>query len=165
MRPLKSKILLVFILALMMGTLLSAQPSGKNSNGIPGLSEDQKAQIHKLRISHLKDIQPINNQIGENRAHFKSLMNSESPDMTAINKNIDEFGSLRSQLLKKQAAHIQDIRKLLTEEQRLIFDQRRAEKANNLHQRRGFMGKSRLHGNTGWAIERKKKTEANAGQQ
>jgi Spy/CpxP family protein refolding chaperone len=139
MRSIKSKIVLMLILALIAGTAVNAQPASEKTHEISGFSEDLKAQIHKLRISHLKDIQGIQNQIGENRAHYKSLMTSENPDMNAINKNIDDRGSLRSQLQKKQAAHIQDIRKLLNDEQRLIFDRKLTEMENREGNRQGNM--------------------------
>lgn len=145
MKSIKNKLTLLLILFFLSGTAMIAQPSGARTHGIPGLSEDQKAQIHKLRISHLKDIQALRNQIGENRAHFKTLMSSENPDMNAINKNIDEFGSLRTQIMKKQAANIQDIRKLLNDEQRLIFDRKMNERL-----RGGFFhAKMRDHEKTG----------------
>ena len=138
MKSIKSKIVLMLILIFVAGAAMNAQPSKGKSHGIAGLSEDQKAQIHKLRISHLKDVQPIQNQIRENRAHFKTLMTAENPDMSAINKSIDEFGSLRNQIMKKQASHIQDVRKLLNEEQRIAFDRKIEE--------RGQFG-NRRHGN------------------
>ena len=128
MKAMRNSILFILILALTGVSFLNAQPSGNKTQGISGLSEDQKTQIQKLRVTHLKDIQAINNLIGENRAHFKTLMTAENADMNAINKNIDEFGGLRSQLLKKQAAHIQDVRKLLSEEQRLKFDVKLSQK-------------------------------------
>jgi len=128
MKAMKNSILFILILALTGLSFLNAQPSGNKTHGISGLSGDQKTQIQKLRVTHLKDIQAINNLIGENRAHFKTLMTADNADMNAINKNIDEFGGLRSQLLKKQAAHIQDVRKLLSEEQRLKFDLKLSQK-------------------------------------
>jgi Spy/CpxP family protein refolding chaperone len=163
MKSFKISVLFMLVLALMAGTVLNAQPTGKKFQGIAGLSEDQKAQIHKLRVSHLKDIQTIKNQVGENRAHYKTLMTSESPDMNAINKNIDEFGSLRTQLLKKQAAHTQDIRKLLTDEQRLIFDQRHAERGNQ--QGRGFKGRENHSAGPAWSKSKKRMTGVDGGQQ
>ena len=163
MKPIKISVLFLLILALMAGTVLNAQPSEKKFQRIAGLSEDQKAQIHKLRVSHLKDIQTIKNQIGENRAHYKSLMTSENPDMSAINKNIDEFGSLRTQLLKKQAAHTQDVRKLLTDEQRLIFDQRHAERGNQPG--RGLTGRNNHSAASTWNKSKEGMIEDNGGQQ
>lgn len=139
MRTLKSKMVMMLVSIFLAGAAVNAQPSKEKSHGIAGLSEDQKAQIHKLRISHLKDIQGLQNQIRENRAHYKTLMTAENPDMNAINKNIDEFGSLRNQMMKKQAAHTQDIRKLLNDEQRLIFDQKMAKRGQFARQRQGRM--------------------------
>jgi Spy/CpxP family protein refolding chaperone len=165
MRSIKNKIMLILILAFMAGTVLNAQPFMNKFRGIPGLSEDQKAQIQKLRVSHLKDIQVIKNQIGENRAHYKTLMTSENPDMNAINKNIEEFGGLRTQLLKKQAAHLQDVRKLLTEEQRLIFDQQQAERSNQQGTRSGFIGRNRHMGSTASNQHHKNMQENSGGQQ
>lgn len=105
MKSVENRIWFLLILAFVMVSGIGAQPAMSNVHGIAGLSDDQKAQIQKLRLSHLKDIQGIKNQIGENRAHYKTLMTAESPDQNAINKNIDEFTSLRGQILKKQAAH------------------------------------------------------------
>lgn len=139
MRTLKSKMVLMLVLVFLAGAAVSAQPSKDKSHGIVGLSEDQKAQIHKLRISHLKDVQTLRNQVRENRAHYKTLMTSENPDMNAINKNIEEFGSLRNQLMKKEASHIQDVRKLLNDEQRIMFDQKMGERGQFAKHRQGGM--------------------------
>ena len=154
MKSMKSKMVMMLILLLLAGTAVNAQGSGEKTHGIAGLSEDQKAQIHKLRISHLKDVQALRNQVRENRAHFKTLMTSENPDMNAINKNIDEFGGIRSQLMKKQAAHIQDIRKLLNDEQRLIFDRKVTENGQAVNIRHGKMNSKDESGASGWRSRR-----------
>jgi Spy/CpxP family protein refolding chaperone len=139
MKSFKNKMVSMLVLLFLVGAAVNAQPSGDRVHGLAGLSDDQKAQIHKLRISHLKDIQTLQNQIRENRAHYKTLMTSENPDMSAINKNIDEFGSFRNQLMKKQAAHIQDVRKILNDEQRLMFDNKLEQRAQ-MSERRGMKG-------------------------
>jgi Spy/CpxP family protein refolding chaperone len=158
MKSIKSKMVMMLILLIMTGAAVNAQQSSRERvHGMAGLSDDQKAQIHKLRISHLKDIQTLRNQIRENRAHFKTLMTSENPDMNVINKNIDELGSFRNQLMKKQAAHIQDIRKLLNDEQRLGFDRKFEEKARS-EGRRG----ADAHG---WKIGRERGKNIKEGQQ
>lgn len=142
MRTIKNKTVLMLVLIFLAGAAVNAQSSKEKSHGIAGLSEDQKAQMHKLRVSHLKDIQGLRNQVRENRAHYKTLMTADIADMNAINKNIEEFGSLRNQLEKKQAAHIQDIRKLLNDEQRLMFDQKMAERG---HFERNMQGRMKGH--------------------
>ena len=44
--------------------------------------------------------------------------------MKEIEKQIDEIGFVKIQLAKMQAAHDLDIRKILDDEQRMIFDKR-----------------------------------------
>ena len=114
--------LVMLILMLMAGTAMYSQGSQGAHMGIPGLTDDQKTQIGKLRIAHQKEMQGLRNQLAENKAHYRTLMTAEKADINAINKNIDEFTGLKATMMKKQAAHIQDIRKLLNDEQRLAFD-------------------------------------------
>lgn len=89
---------------------------------IPGLTEDQKAKIKDLRIAFMKEIQPIHNQMGELKAKQKSLTSVDKPDMKAINSNIDEITKLQNQLMKATVNHRMQVRNLLTDEQKLIFD-------------------------------------------
>jgi Spy/CpxP family protein refolding chaperone len=90
--------------------------------GISNLSEEQKTKISAMRTNHMKEMQQLKNLAGENRAHYRTLMSADKADMAAINKNIEEFGKLRIEMMKKNAAHQQDVRALLTGEQRLAFD-------------------------------------------
>jgi Spy/CpxP family protein refolding chaperone len=90
--------------------------------GISNLSEEQKTKISAMRTNHMKEMQQLKNLVGENRAHYRTLMSADKADMVAINKNIEEFGKLRVEMMKKNAAHQQDVRALLTDEQRLAFD-------------------------------------------
>lgn len=89
---------------------------------IPGLTEDQISQITGLRTSHLKEMQTYRDQIDINRVQYRALMRGDRADLAAINANIDERNSIRTRMEKKQAAHHQDIRNVLTEEQRVWFD-------------------------------------------
>ncbi|MFN8206763.1 MAG: Spy/CpxP family protein refolding chaperone [Bacteroidales bacterium] len=102
--------------------LLPAMLMAQGGPGIANLSEEQKTKISAMRTSHMKEMQQLKNLAAENRAHYRTLMSADKADMAAINKNIEEFGKLRVEMMKKQAAHKQDIRSLLTEEQRLAFD-------------------------------------------
>jgi Spy/CpxP family protein refolding chaperone len=108
----------VFILAIIFPLFLSAQ----GGPALPNLTAEQKSQIEKLRTSHQKEMQQLKNEEGENRARFQTLMTADKPDMAAINKNIDEFGKIKTDMMKKDALHTQSIRALLTEEQKLVFD-------------------------------------------
>lgn len=89
---------------------------------IPNLTDEQSQQITQLRTAHLKEMQSLRDQIDVNRAQYRQLMRGDRADMNAINANIDERSAIRTQMEKKQAAHHQSIRGLLTEEQRVWFD-------------------------------------------
>ena len=88
------------------------------------LTEDQQSQMKSLRLKLQQEMLPIRNQLGENRARFRTLSTAENADMKAINKLIDGNSQLTASMAKLRAANHQAVRKLLTEEQRIIFDSR-----------------------------------------
>jgi len=119
---------------LMVSMVLNAQPGQKGNRdrnpgekGIckfyPDLTQEQENKITALKTQHLKNTQDLRNQLNEKRAHYKTLMTAENPNMGAINNLIDEIAKIKGQLLKAKAAHQQEVRKVLTEDQRVIFDQ------------------------------------------
>jgi len=93
-------------------------------NTIPDLTDKQKEEIKTLRIAHLKEAQQIKNQMDIKRAELKALQTAENPDLDAINKKIEERSALRTDLEKKTAAYKQSVRALLTDDQKVIFDQK-----------------------------------------
>jgi len=91
---------------------------------IPNLTPDQETKLNDLRTKHLKEITPLRNELLEKRARLNTLQSSEKPDMAAINKLIDEMGTLKTNLMKKQAAHRNEVSQILTDEQRVHFNAR-----------------------------------------
>jgi hypothetical protein len=92
--------------------------------GIPNLSKEQSEKIKNLQIELALIKQPLENKVREKEAGLHSISTIKSPDIKAIEKQIDEIGTIKIQLAKLQANHDQDIRKILDDEQRLIFDKR-----------------------------------------
>jgi len=92
--------------------------------GIPGLTEDQKKQIEKLKLDLDKAVMPLENQIEVKGAELKGLLIADNPNLGAVNAKLDEIGAVRLQMQKKRVAHELDVRKLLTPEQRVQFDRR-----------------------------------------
>ncbi|MEI6694812.1 MAG: hypothetical protein WCO13_01985 [Bacteroidota bacterium] len=92
--------------------------------GIPNLTKEQSESIHKLQINVAQAKFPLENNVKEKEARLHTISTVKVPDMQAIEKQIDEIAAVKVQLAKLQAAHDQDIRKLLDDEQRLIFDKR-----------------------------------------
>ena len=86
------------------------------------LTTEQKKSIFDLKSNLQKSVLPVKNMIGEKKAHLKTLSTVDNPDMNAINSTIDEIASLKAQIMKLKMANRQEIRKLLTDKQRVIFD-------------------------------------------
>lgn len=89
---------------------------------MPNMTDDQKTKIDALRVTHLKEMTTLRNQIREKQAHLTTLESADKADMNAINKTIDEISDLRNKKMKQRASHRQDVRNILTEEQRAYFD-------------------------------------------
>ena len=92
--------------------------------GIPDLTEDQITQMKELHTAHLKDILPLNNDLRINNAKLQALQTEDEPDLKEINGLIEKNGNLRTELLKKKVAHKMEIRSLLTDDQKVFFDNR-----------------------------------------
>lgn len=89
---------------------------------IPDLSDEQKNAIQALHIEFLKETLPLKNQIRERQARLKTLETSANVDVKLINNEINEIGSLRTEIRKKKSLKHQEIRKLLDDDQRILFD-------------------------------------------
>lgn len=96
---------------------------------IKGLTVEQEKQIIALKQNLIKEILPLNNQISEKKAHLKTVSSGDNVDIVAVNKTIDEMYLLKAEVSKKHNTFKQDVRKLLTAEQKIMFD---------LHQGKGM---------------------------
>jgi Spy/CpxP family protein refolding chaperone len=94
---------------------------GGPENGL-NLTDAQKDAFKQNRLAMQKQLQPIQNELGEAEAHQKTLMSAEKPDLAAINKNIEKIGGLKVEMEKIKTKNHLDMRAQLTEEQRLKFD-------------------------------------------
>ena len=118
---------------------------GQMREMIPNLTEEQKGKMKALRLDMQKSKLPIENELREKKARMRTLSTADNPDMKAINKLIEEMGDLKVKLGKLKASHHQEVRKQLTEEQRVFFDshsQQRMHKRMRGHHkmRREFSG-------------------------
>ena len=86
------------------------------------LTDVQKDAFKQSMLAMQKQIQPLRNELGEAKAHQKTLVTTEKPDLSAINKNIDKIGALKIEIEKIQVKHRLDLRAQLTDEQKLKFD-------------------------------------------
>ena len=92
---------------------------------IPGLTDEQKEEIKKVRLEARKETLPVRNEMKEKRARLNTLRTAEKADMNEIYKVVDDIGALQTQLMKNRENTRQQVRNLLNEEQRLFFDSER----------------------------------------
>lgn len=119
--------------------------NGKMWQDIPDLTSDQSKKIEELQIAHLKEVNQTKTQVAEKRAHLKTLQAADKVDNAAINKTIDEITALQNDLMKKNEAHRQAVRNVLTDKQRVVFD---AKNCGKMHGKNGNCcgGNSNMNG-------------------
>ena len=108
---------------------------------LPGITDEQLEKIDAIRLNTMKKNQQLQNQLGEKRAQLRTYSTSDQVDMSAINQTIDKIAAIRSELMKNRLASNQEIRNLLNEDQRVVFDSRKPG-------RKGY-GSGRHQGNIG----------------
>ena len=86
------------------------------------LTEDQQVKMDDLRIKQMKNMLTIRNEIRENNAHRRTLRTADKADMKAINASVDNATELKNKQMKLKESHIQDVRNILTDEQKVKFD-------------------------------------------
>ncbi|MDR2036413.1 MAG: periplasmic heavy metal sensor [Bacteroidales bacterium] len=135
----KIKLLMAVAIIAVSGITLSAQPNTslngsdkpqeirreRNAENFPSplkLTDEQRQEMQKIRMERMKERTQIQNQIKEKKARLEVLQTADKADMKEINKTIDEITALQAKNMKADAADRQNIRNLLTEEQRIIFD-------------------------------------------
>ncbi|MBE0460675.1 MAG: periplasmic heavy metal sensor [Candidatus Aminicenantes bacterium] len=90
---------------------------------IHSLTTEQISKIQKLKLEHQKEILPLRQKMQTIHLELRALI-SEGADQKKLEAKIDESGKIRTEIQKKALAHHQEIRKLLTDEQKVYFDLR-----------------------------------------
>lgn len=89
---------------------------------LPDLTDEQKQNIEDLKIELMKENMPLKNELMEKKARLRTLSTVENVDMKEVNNVIDDITGLLASMMKNGAEKMQNIRELLNEDQRLIFD-------------------------------------------
>lgn len=97
---------------------------GPGMGFIPDLTPEQSKQIEQLRTRHIRKVDLMRAEIGEKEARMTTLRLADEPDAKAIDKTIDDISKLRGDIMKEREAHRREIRALLTEAQKAVFDRR-----------------------------------------
>ncbi|HUI11161.1 MAG TPA: Spy/CpxP family protein refolding chaperone [Bacteroidota bacterium] len=97
-------------------------PPGEHGGGIPDLSDQQKAEMRKIRIALAEKSLPLRNQLGEKEAHLRTLMTAREVDLVAVEQTAQEIGDLRTQIFRAEIQSRVKTRGLLTDEQKGSLD-------------------------------------------
>lgn len=85
-------------------------------------TDAQKAQMKMLKLSFMKEITPIKNEMEIKVATFNAASIGDNVNVKKVNNLIEEIGALKIEMSKKQFAHKQSVRNLLSDEQKIMFD-------------------------------------------
>lgn len=100
----------------------AAAGPGPFCTNIPGLTDNQRAQITDLQADFWKDMQEKREVLREKRQALNQLRAEKEVKLKKVNQAIDEVNVLEADLAKRQAQYRDDIRQLLNEEQKAFFD-------------------------------------------
>ncbi|MCG8582069.1 MAG: hypothetical protein MI866_19240 [Bacteroidales bacterium] len=107
------------------GNMNSKQGQGRRGYGRNSkymLSEELQEQLKTARLDLMKQQQPLNNQLNELKAQYKSITYGKEIDLKKVDKNLDEQASLQLKLAKMRSKHKLAIRSKLSDEEKIWFD-------------------------------------------
>ncbi len=125
---------LVTIVALLIATMIfgisntaiaqkGQKPQKDAYFGITDLTDKQKADIDQIRSQNQKEVLPLREKMEEKQTQLDNLIVEEKVNMDLINKVIQELGDLNVKMMKVSVKYKMDIRKVLTKEQKAVFDE------------------------------------------
>ena len=87
------------------------------------LTEDQAQKFNKLKFEEEKELLPLRSETSKVRDELALLEVEDNPNMKAIYGKIDELTALKAKTMKLRAKYKMELRKILTDEQRIRWDQ------------------------------------------
>lgn len=98
------------------------QPPEPPKLHLPDLTKEQMESIKKLNLENEKANLPVENSINELEAKLRSVTTGDNASFDQASKLIDEITALRGKLMKNNIRTHLEVRKLLNDEQKIIFD-------------------------------------------
>ena len=143
----KNLIVAPFLLLLLLALPLFGQHGGQHFKLRMAermeLTEEQQESFKKIMTETQEKILPLMSDLKIKKAELDKLLIADKPSQNSINKKIDEISELKNTMQKIRIASRLDIRKQLTDEQRVKFDSMKM-------RRRGFVKRGfGMHGRMG----------------
>ena len=90
------------------------------------LTDEQKGKIDAIKLDTSKKLTQSQNKINELEAQLNTTITQDKVDKNKVNALIEEISKLRTEIRKERMGDHLEIRELLTEKQKVIFDQGRS---------------------------------------
>lgn len=107
---------------------LLAQPEGRHGpkamrsqQGL-NLTDEQEAKMQELKLNFERQKLPLQNQLQSLSGELKLAITAEKFDEGKAQNLVNQIQKVRAQLQMMRIRHLQDVRQLLTPEQRQKFD-------------------------------------------
>jgi len=88
------------------------------------LSDDQQQKIEKLRLDHQKSMLEIRSEMHQFRTKMKLLITADKFDQKAVDELAGKIAKAHEKLTGMMAKHLRGVRDILTDEQKVKFDQK-----------------------------------------
>ena len=86
------------------------------------LTDEQSKKIDKLRLSYKRNTYLLKAKLKQAKVELALLITEDEPNKSGISSKIDQITKLKKEKLHLKTNHKIDVRKLLTEDQRVQFD-------------------------------------------
>lgn len=116
-------LLFSFTLAQPMGRGMGQGPRMQAQNML-NLTDEQQTQIDQLRLELQKEMTPLQTRMQNLRSEYKLMLIDEKNSESALKAQLNKIADLRTQMEIVKAKHQRKVRSLLTDEQKVKFDQR-----------------------------------------
>ena len=93
------------------------------------LSAEQRQQVMQLRAAHKKQAMPRKARMKALKLELTALATADAPDSAAIDAKIDELLALKREAMKEKTGYMAQVRKLLSDEQKVVYDMAMMKKA------------------------------------
>ncbi len=99
-------------------------PPGDKMGMALKLTDEQRQKMLDMRLELQKALLPLKSKLQSLGTELRLQIASDSPDRAKINKLLAQMADIRKEMQQKRIEHQINIRKMLSPEQRKLFDQR-----------------------------------------
>ncbi len=120
-------VVMMIIAATVLSAALNAQPGRRMQQrdvcAVPDLTEEQQDQLTALRAKHQKVMFNLRSEMQLYRDKCKLLLSEDEVNEKELQENLNGNAEIHKQMLQQKAKHHTEVRKLLNDEQKLIYDE------------------------------------------